>query len=84
MVVIMLQYTLANPNRGVPIQKIYVPITEFVRISEVALIIWRTNNTEICGNPLFLVQSFNTLLINYCRRVTIVTNIQNNLFHTEN
>ena len=46
------QYTLANPNRGVTIQKIYVPITEFVRISEVAIIIWRINNTKICDNSL--------------------------------
>ena len=51
----VLQYTLSNPNRGVPIQKISVPITEFVRISEVALIIWRINNTKICGNPLLLI-----------------------------
>ena len=50
-----IQYTLANPNRGVPIQIITVPITEFVRISEVTLIIWRINNTKICGNPLMLV-----------------------------
>ena len=50
-----IQYTLANPNRGVPIQKISVPITEFVRISEIALVIWRINNTKICGNPLLLV-----------------------------
>ena len=49
---IILQYTLANPNRGVPIQKISFPITEFVRISEVALIIWKVNNTKICDNPL--------------------------------
>ena len=34
-----IQHTLASPNRGVPIQKISVPITEFVQISEVALII---------------------------------------------
>ena len=52
---LLLQYTLANPNRGVPIQKIHVPITEFVRISEVALILWRINNTKICGNALLLV-----------------------------
>ena len=39
-----MQHTLANPNRGVPIQKISVPITEFVRISEVALIIRTTEN----------------------------------------
>ena len=36
-------------------KKIYVPITEFVRISEVAFIILRINNTKICGNPLLLV-----------------------------
>ena len=53
--IILIQYTLANPNRGVPIQKIHVPITEFVRISEVALILWRINNTKICGNALLLV-----------------------------
>ena len=35
LVPVLIQYTLANPNRGVPIQKIYVLITEFVRISEV-------------------------------------------------
>ena len=54
--ILKIQYTLANPNRGVPIQKISVPITEFVRISEIALVsIWRINNTKICGNPLLLV-----------------------------
>ena len=31
----IIQYTLANPNRGVSIKKISVPISEFVRISEV-------------------------------------------------
>ena len=31
----LLQYTLANPNRGVSIKKKSVPISEFVRISEV-------------------------------------------------
>ena len=31
----VLQWTLANPNRGVPIHGISVPISEFVRISEV-------------------------------------------------
>ena len=51
----VIQYTLANPNRGVPIRKISVPITEFVRISEVASIIWKINNTKICDNPLLLV-----------------------------
>ena len=50
-----IQYTLANPNRDVPIQKISVPITEFVRISEVVLIIWKINNIKICDNPLLLV-----------------------------
>ena len=52
---ILVQYTIANPNRGVPIRKISVPITEFVRISEVALIVWKINNTKICDNPLLLV-----------------------------
>ena len=32
---IVIQYTLANPNRGVSIKKKSVPISEFVRISEV-------------------------------------------------
>ena len=32
---IEIQYTLANPNRGVPIKKKSVPISESVRISEV-------------------------------------------------
>ena len=58
---IELQYTLANPNRGVPILNICSD-SEFVRISEVALILWRINNTKICGNPLLLVWSFNSLL----------------------
>ena len=31
----VVQYTLANPNRGVSIKKKSVPISEFVRISEV-------------------------------------------------
>ena len=31
----LIQYTLANPNRGVSIKKKTVPISEFVRISEV-------------------------------------------------
>ena len=30
--------------QGVPIQKVSVQITEFVRISEVALILWRIDN----------------------------------------
>ena len=30
-----IQYTLANPNRGVSIKKKSVPFSEFVRISEV-------------------------------------------------
>ena len=50
-----IQYTLANPNRGVPIRKISVPITEFVRIGEVALLVWRINDTKICGYPLLLI-----------------------------
>ena len=57
----LLQYSLANPNRGVPIQKISVPITEFVRISEIALILWRINNNKICDNPLLLAYSFNNI-----------------------
>ena len=32
---LVIQYTLANPNRGVSIKKKSVPISEFVRISEV-------------------------------------------------
>ena len=32
---IIIQYTLANPNRGVSIKKKSVPISKFVRISEV-------------------------------------------------
>ena len=53
----VIQYTLANPDRGVPIQKVSVPITEFVRISEVkvALILCRIDITKICDNPLLLV-----------------------------
>ena len=43
-----IQYTLANPNRG-------VPISEFVRISEVTLFLWRYNNTKICDNPMLPV-----------------------------
>ena len=35
-----LQYSLANPNRGVPIFKKSVPISEFVQISEVTLFLW--------------------------------------------
>ena len=58
---LLIQYIL-NLNRCVPIQKISVPITEFVRIGEVALILWRINNTKICDNPLSLVYSFNSLL----------------------
>ena len=33
--ILLVQYTLANPNRGVSIKKKSVPISEFVRISEV-------------------------------------------------
>ena len=36
----MIQYTLANPNRGVQIFYKSVPISEFVRISEVTLFLW--------------------------------------------
>ena len=41
--IIILQYTLANPNRGVPTQKISVRISEFVRISEVIHLYGRRN-----------------------------------------
>ena len=50
-----LQYILANPNRGFPISKKSVPISEFVRISEVTLFLWRFNNTKICDNPILAV-----------------------------
>ena len=42
---IQIQYSLANPNRG-------VPISEFVWISEVTLFLLRTNNTKLCDNPI--------------------------------
>ena len=35
MVYNVIQYTLDNPNRGVSIKKKSVPISEFVRVSEV-------------------------------------------------
>ena len=35
MAIYTIQYTLANPNRGVSIKKKSVPISELVRISEV-------------------------------------------------
>ena len=49
------QYTLANPNRGVPIFKRSVPISEFVRISEATLFLWGFNNTKICDKPILPV-----------------------------
>ena len=49
------QYTLANPNRGVPILKKSVPISEFVRISEVTLFLWKFSNTKMCDNPMLPV-----------------------------
>ena len=39
-----------------------VPITEFVRISEVTLILWRINDIKICDNPILLVLLFNPIL----------------------
>ena len=50
---LVLQYTLTNPNRGVPIRKDSAPITELLRISEVTLILWRINNTRISINPIY-------------------------------
>ena len=54
-VVNRIQYTLVNPNSDVPILKKSVPISEFVRISEVTLFLWRFNNTKICDNPILAV-----------------------------
>ena len=51
----MIQYTLANPNRGVQIFYKSVPISEFVRISEVTLFLWRFSNTKMCDNPILSV-----------------------------
>ena len=45
--ILLIQYTLANLNKSVPIQKISVWITEFVWISEIALIKWRINNSKV-------------------------------------
>ena len=64
----LVQYTLANPNRGVQILKKSVPIREFVRISEVTLFIWGLSNTKMCDNPMLPVWSFNSLpyTLNIC------------------
>ena len=51
----VIQYTLANPNKGVPIFRRSVPISEFVRISEATLFLWRFNNTKICDKPILQV-----------------------------
>ena len=44
-----------------PIQKFFL-ITEFVRISEVTLILKRINDIKICYNPILLVLLFNPIL----------------------
>ena len=50
-----LQYTLANPNRDVQIFNKSVPISEFARINEVTLFLWRFSNTKICDNSILPV-----------------------------
>ena len=42
-----IQYILANPNSPVPLRKEFFPISEFVRINEIALFLLRINNTNI-------------------------------------
>ena len=45
---IIIQYILANPNSPVPLRKNIARISEFVRISEIALFLLTINNTNIC------------------------------------
>ena len=52
---LILQYTLTNPNRGVPIFLKSVPISEFARISEIVLVQLRINNTNIRHSQMWLI-----------------------------
>ena len=53
-----IQYILANPNSPVPLRKEIVPISEFVRISEIALFLLRINNTNICNSQIWVILLF--------------------------
>ena len=52
------QYILANPNSPVPLRKEFLPISEFVRISEIALFLLRINNTNICNSQIWVILLF--------------------------
>ena len=54
----LIQYILANPNSPVPLRKVFVPISEFVRISEIALFLLRINNTNICNRQIWVILLF--------------------------
>ena len=53
-----IQYILGNPNSPVPLRKEFVPISEFVRISEIALFLLRINNTNICNSQIWVILLF--------------------------
>ena len=54
---LLIQYTLANPNRGVSTQKISVRISEFVRISEVIHLYGRRNVSFMYKHKYYMEQS---------------------------
>ena len=54
----LLQYILANPNSPVPLRKEFVPISELVRISEIALFLLKINNTNICNSQIWVILLF--------------------------
>ena len=54
----VIQYILANPNSPVPPRKEFVPISEFVRISEIAFFLLRINDTNICNSQIWVILLF--------------------------
>ena len=55
---LLIQYILANPNSPFPLRKEFVPINEFVRISEIALFLLRINDTNICNSQIWVISLF--------------------------
>ena len=53
-----MQYILANTNSPVPLRKEFVPISEFVRISEIALFLADNVGRRHISNPIYVIVKY--------------------------
>ena len=67
------QYILANPNSPVPLREEFVPISEFVRISEIALFLLIINNTNICNSQIWVICCLSPFNYFECMKALIKT-----------